>query len=71
MSHYPMEESVLEPDPTMTRIGHGMELSQRGEHEAARLVFTEIWDDIGGVNGDPFHRCALAHSMADVQDDVQ
>jgi len=29
-----------------------------------------VWSEIGGENGDPFHRCALAHSMADVQDDV-
>jgi len=26
--------------------------------------------EIGGESGDPFHRCALAHAMADVQDDV-
>ena len=28
-----------------------------------------MWNDIGGESGDPLHRCALAHSMADVQDD--
>jgi len=55
----------------MTRIGQGMELSQRGEREAARRWLAEVWHDIGGESGDPFHRCALAHAMADVQDDVQ
>jgi hypothetical protein len=37
---------------------------------AARDLFAQVWSDIGGHDGDPFHCCALAHSMADVQDDV-
>ena len=59
-----------EPDATMIRIGKGIELSQRGERDAARQLFAVVWGDIGGEGGDPLHRCALAHSMADVQDDV-
>jgi len=62
---------VIEADEMMGRIGQGMQLGQQGEREAARLVFAEIWNDIGGESGDPFHRCALAHSMADVQADVR
>src|SRR4051812_20322015 len=59
-------------DPTMTRIGQGVELHHhRGQREAARELFAQIWDDIGGEQGDPLHVCVLAHSMADVQDDVQ
>lgn len=61
---------MAEPDATMTQIGKGLELSQRGEREGARRVFAQVWSDIGGENGDPLHRCALAHAMADVQDDV-
>lgn len=61
---------MTEPDPTMARIGRGMELSWRGEREAARSLFAEVWNDIGGDSGDPFHRCAHAHAMADVQDAV-
>lgn len=58
-------------DQTMIRIGHGVELHyQRGEREAARLLFEEIWAEIGGERGDPLHVSVLAHSMADVQDDV-
>lgn len=53
----------------MARIGEGMALAQRGERVAARALFGEVWADIGPA-GDPFHRCALAHAMADVQDDV-
>lgn len=60
---------MFEVEPTMVRIGEGLELSQRGEREAARRIFAEVWVDIGEESGDPLHRCAVAHSMADVQDD--
>ncbi|MFG1792781.1 hypothetical protein [Nocardia sp. NPDC049149] len=42
----------------------------QGQRAAARDLFTQIWDDIGGEQGDPLHVCVLAHAMADVQDDV-
>ncbi|MFB4278460.1 hypothetical protein ACBJ59_24435 [Nonomuraea sp. MTCD27] len=58
-------------DPTMAWIGQGVELHHhQGRREAARELFAQIWDDIGGEQGDPLHVCVLAHSMADVQDDV-
>ena len=46
-----------------------MALSQAGERDAARRVLEALWEDIGGEDGDPLHRCAVAHAMADVQDD--
>jgi hypothetical protein len=61
---------VAEPDAVMVRISEGIALRQAGEHAAARDLFAQVWSEIGGERGDPFHRCALAHSMADVQDDV-
>ena len=61
---------MTEPDAVMARIGEGIALRERGERVAARDLFAQVWSEIGGENGDPFHRCALAHSMADVQDDV-
>lgn len=61
---------MIEPDATMTRVGEGMQLSHRGERQAARQLFDEVWNQIGGDSGDAFHRCALAHAMADIQDDV-
>ncbi|MER5623560.1 hypothetical protein ABT061_21240 [Streptosporangium sp. NPDC002544] len=60
---------MAEPDVTMARIGQGMALGQSGERAAARRLFSELWQEIGAT-GDPLHRCALAHSMADVQDDA-
>ncbi|MFE6027801.1 hypothetical protein [Streptomyces niveus] len=62
-----MSETSVRPDPVMAEIGRGMELGQRGERDAAREVFAGVWDRLG-ADGDPFHICALAHSMADVQD---
>ncbi|MBB5084725.1 tetratricopeptide repeat protein [Nonomuraea endophytica] len=59
-------------DPIVTRIGHGVELHHhRGQRDAARDLFAQVWDDIGGEQGDPLHICVLAHAMADVQDDVR
>jgi tetratricopeptide (TPR) repeat protein len=58
-------------DPTLIRIGEAVQLSHQGEREAARLLFAEIWDEIGGEQGDPLQVCTLAHAMADVQDDVR
>jgi hypothetical protein len=58
-------------DQTLSRISHGVELHHhRGDRAAARLLFAQLWDEIGGEQGDPLHVCVLAHAMADVQDDV-
>ncbi|MEV4198284.1 hypothetical protein [Micromonospora globbae] len=58
-------------DATLVRIGQGVALHHhQGQREAARDLFAQIWDEIGGERGDPLHVCVLAHSMADVQDDV-
>ncbi|WP_326552860.1 tetratricopeptide repeat protein [Micromonospora sp. NBC_01813] len=59
-------------DATLVRINEGVQLHhQQGQRDAARDLFAQIWDDIGGEQGDPLHVCVLAHSMADVQDDVR
>jgi hypothetical protein len=52
----------------MARIALGIEHVQRGERALARQVLQHVWDGLG-PDGDPLHRCAVAHSMADVQDD--
>lgn len=59
---------VTEADPTMAAIGQGIELNQRGERDAARQLLAGLWERLG-PDGDPLHRCAIAHSMADTQDD--
>ena len=57
-------------DLVMVRITEAIELGRAGDGDAARRRLTEIWDEIG-PQGDPFHRCALAHFAADVQPDVE
>ena len=53
----------------MARIVEVVGLAQAGDGDAARPRFAELWDEIG-PEGDPLHRCALAHHAADVQPDV-
>ena len=60
---------MFEVESMMIRIGEGLRRSQAGDRVEARLIFARLWDEIG-EDGDALHRCALAHSMADVQDDV-
>lgn len=64
-------QSTFEPDEVLLRVNEGIELRQHGEHVAAGRLFLKLWQQIGGLGGDPFHRCAIAHSMADVCENVE
>lgn len=55
-------------DTTMQRIEEGIARQHARDPEGARQRLTEIWAEIAD-DGDPFHRCVLAHYMADLQDD--
>lgn len=66
-----MTSTAPVPDPTLERIAQGTALGQRGERAAARDLLATIWDELDGPGSDPLHRVALAHAMADVQDDVR
>lgn len=59
-----------DPDPVLARLAEGIELRQQGHNAAARSVFEQLWTEIGAESGNPLHRCAIAHSLADAQDDV-
>jgi tetratricopeptide (TPR) repeat protein len=52
----------------MAAIHAGLQLHIRGDRPAALARFAELWAEIG-EGGDPLHRCALAHYMADVRED--
>ncbi|MER5888454.1 hypothetical protein ABT160_31920 [Streptomyces sp. NPDC001941] len=62
------EQQQASDDAVMTRIGQAMMLLHGGDREEARNRFGEIWQQLG-ADGDPVHRCTLAHYMADAQDD--
>lgn len=53
----------------MARIVAAVELGRSGERAAARLALEALWNEMGENEGDAFHRCVLAHFMADLQDD--
>ncbi|MCA0296558.1 MAG: hypothetical protein LCH96_14850 [Actinobacteria bacterium] len=55
------------PDPTMEAICNAMALGYLGHIESARRDLMDIWRMVGVV-GDPFHRCTLAHYLADLFD---
>jgi hypothetical protein len=61
---------AIDPDDVMTQVGEGIALGQGGQNSRARLLFADLWEVVG-PNGDAFHRCAIAHSMADVQQDAR
>ncbi|GAA3153469.1 hypothetical protein GCM10017687_84090 [Streptomyces echinatus] len=56
------------PDAVLTRIGQVVMLHHGGDREEARSRFLDLWVEIG-EDGDPLHRCTLAHYLADTQDD--
>ncbi|BCJ49226.1 hypothetical protein Asp14428_07010 [Actinoplanes sp. NBRC 14428] len=58
-------------DHTLIRIGEAAQLHHhQGQRDTARHLLSQIWDEIGGEQGNPLHVCVLAHTMADVQDDA-
>ena len=56
------------PDAVMTRIGQVVMLHHAGDREEARRRLLDLWTELG-EDGDPLHRCTLAHYLADTQDD--
>ncbi|MGW0468248.1 hypothetical protein ACWDX6_23730 [Streptomyces sp. NPDC003027] len=62
------EQQQVSDDGVLTRIGQTMMLLHAGDREEARNRFGQLWEQIG-LDGDPVHRCTLAHCMADAQDD--
>ena len=56
------------PDLTMDALGTAVTRGRTGETEAARRELLALWERIGAA-GDAFHRCTLAHYLADLHDD--
>ncbi|MGH3319448.1 MAG: hypothetical protein ACRDN9_04590 [Streptosporangiaceae bacterium] len=54
-------------DEVMARITEAVTFRRKGDNESARVGLEAVWTEIG-PDGDPFHRCVLAHYMADAQD---
>ncbi|WP_406462105.1 hypothetical protein OH768_43440 [Streptomyces sp. NBC_01622] len=56
------------PDALLTRIGQVVMLHHGGDREEARERLLGLWAELR-EDGDPLHRCTLAHYLADTQDD--
>lgn len=62
------EQQETAPDGMVVRIGQAVMLHRAGDREEARNRFAQLWSETTG-DGDLFHRCTIAHYMADTQDD--
>ncbi|WP_431962278.1 hypothetical protein [Nocardia sp. bgisy134] len=56
-------------DTTMDAIARAVGLGRAGDRDTARTMLTELWTELG-PQGDPLHRCTLAHYLADLHDDA-
>ncbi|MBZ3905152.1 hypothetical protein [Streptomyces griseiscabiei] len=52
-------------DPVMDAIARAVTSGRAGDVDSARRRLLDLWATIG-VTGDPLHRCALAHHLADL-----
>lgn len=59
-----------DPEAMMVRIGQAIETAQLGDRSGAQTMLMLVWETVS-KDGDPLNRCALAHSMADLQDDPE
>jgi hypothetical protein len=57
-----------EPESVIDEIRRAVRLREAGESRQARDLLTALWPTVD-AGDDPFARCFLAHSLADVQDD--
>ncbi|MEU3608426.1 hypothetical protein AB0E83_23725 [Streptomyces sp. NPDC035033] len=62
------EQQRTTDEAVLTRIGQARMLLHGGDREEARNRLGTLWQQLG-PDGDPLHRCTLAHYLADAQDD--
>ncbi len=57
-------------DEVLISVGAALEAAGRGDCAGARTRLEALWNHVG-VDGDPLHRCAIAHTLADTQDNPE
>jgi hypothetical protein len=62
------EQQEASEDAVTTRIGQAVILHRGGDREEARNRFAALWEELD-QSDDLFHRCTVAHYMADTQED--
>ncbi|WP_410566956.1 hypothetical protein [Amycolatopsis sp. cmx-4-61] len=58
-------------DDVMARVTAAVQRGQAGERASARAELAAMWAEVERGEGDDFHRCVIAHFMADLQDNPQ
>jgi hypothetical protein len=58
-------------DEVMDRVTAAVRRGAAGDRAAARRELEACWTEVGSTGGDAFHRCVIAHFLADLQDDVR
>lgn len=56
-------------DDVMARVTAAVQRGRAGDRVSARQELAVIWAEVEGDGNDDFHRCVIAHVMADLQDD--
>lgn len=56
-------------DDVMARVTVAVQRGQTGDRATARQELETVWAEVERDGGDDFHRCVIAHFMADLQDD--
>ena len=58
-------------DDVMARVTAAVQRGQAGERASARRELESMWAEVEQGGGDDFHRCVIAHFLADLQDDLR
>jgi hypothetical protein len=56
-------------DDVMARVTAAVQRGQAGDRSTARQELEAMWAEVERDGGDDFHRCVIAHFLADLQDD--
>ncbi len=62
--------SAPAPDPVMAAVTEAVTRGHQGDKEGARADLLALWAQVGD-DGDAFHRCVIAHYVADVTPGVE
>ena len=57
-------------DGVVGRVTAVVQRGQAGDRAAARQERAALWAEVEQGGGDAFHRCVIAHFLADLQDDL-
>ncbi|MGW6442844.1 hypothetical protein [Lentzea sp. NPDC055074] len=55
-------------DELMAEVTAAVQRGRAGERDAARAELESMWAEVEHGGGDDFHRCVIAHFLADLQD---